>query len=117
MTDIERELVTAMYDRFDWRCFVCSNNANQRAHIIGNTKLNRKRFGDDVIDSPLNWLPACSLSCNSLIDIGYASVLPDKMAELIRRGHRQSIYSMVRENIDRKHVITNLPANDWEVQG
>lgn len=105
MTDIERELVTAMYDRHDWRCFVCSNNCTQRAHIIANTKVNRKRYGDNVIDSPLNWLPACGLEHNSLIGLGYSSLLVDKLAELVRRGHRQSIYAMVRENLDRKRGI------------
>ena len=105
MTDAERELVANMYDRHDWRCFVCCNNANQRSHIIGNTKLNRKRFGNDVIDSPLNWLPACSLSCNALIDAGHASMLPDKIAELIRLGDRKAIHTLVRENIDRKRGV------------
>ena len=102
MTNLERELVTNMYDRHDWRCFVCSNNVKQRAHIIGNTKMNRRRFGNDIIDSPLNWLPACGLLCNCLIDIGYSSMLPDKVAELIRRGDRRAIHTLVRENIDRK---------------
>jgi len=102
MKEGERTKIVAMYRRHNYRCFACGDAAWQRAHIVGNTKANRKRFGDDVIDSPFNWLPACGLYCNGLIDVGHASKLPEEIAEHIKSGNIVAIEESVRENIKRK---------------
>ena len=41
----------------------------QGAHRIGNTKANRAKYGDMVIDNPLNIGYTCSLKCNGALDI------------------------------------------------
>lgn len=102
MKDSERTQVIDMYRRHSYRCFVCGDVVVQRAHIIGNTRANRKRFGNDVIDSPLNWLPACGLYCNGLIDVGKASKLPEEIAGHIKSGDFVAIEALVRANIKRK---------------
>lgn len=93
------------------KCFVCGMPANQRAHIIGNTKANRKRYGDEVIDSPLNVLPACNLVHNGYIDIGKSPVLGKTISYLIESDlsydrKRELIEGQVLENIKRKRRKT-----------
>ena len=54
------------------RCEVCGSPLGihaQGAHRIGNTKVNRKKYGDFVIDHRFNMGMVCSLACNSRLDI------------------------------------------------
>ncbi len=68
----EQEKIRELYEEQDWICAVegCNKGAFQRAHILGNTKLNRHLYTDAVIDSKENWRGVCSLECNKKIDIG-----------------------------------------------
>ena len=107
MKQTEIDQLEAMYLHYDSKCFVCGNQATQRAHIIGNTKANRSKPTDDlVIDNILNWLPVCSLKCNSLVDIG--TNMNAQLVGLVILSRepfdlkRDSIESIVRENITRK---------------
>ncbi len=54
-------------------CEVCNkplkDGQMQGAHRIGNTKLNRAKYGDFVIDHKLNLGYVCSLKCNASLDI------------------------------------------------
>ncbi len=54
-------------------CEVCGRALNegqvQGAHRIGNTKANRAKYGDFVIDHRLNMGMTCSLKCNGTLDI------------------------------------------------
>lgn len=54
-------------------CEVCGSALNegqpQGAHRIGNTKANRSKYGDFVIDHRLNMGMTCSLKCNGELDI------------------------------------------------
>ena len=56
-------------------CEVCGAPLNdgqpQGAHRIGNTQANRAKYGDMVIDSPLNIGYTCSLKCNGALDISH----------------------------------------------
>lgn len=80
-----------MYERDNYICQYCGKHViglqPQRAHVIGNTKLARKMFGDDVVDSVHNWKTACSLSCNAKLDIGIKAnpVEAEAWAERVRR--------------------------------
>ena len=79
----ERDKLETMYLRYDYHCMICPKMADQRAHIIGNTKLNRKLYGNKIIDSIHNWRPACSLECNKKIDIGSNQLLQERIALII----------------------------------
>ena len=54
-------------------CEVCGrplrDGQPQGAHRIGNTKENRAKYGDFVIDHPFNIGYTCSLKCNAALDI------------------------------------------------
>ena len=54
-------------------CEVCgrplAEGQSQGAHRIGNTIMNRKKYGSFVIDHPLNIGMTCSLRCNGKLDI------------------------------------------------
>ena len=56
-------------------CEVCKKTLTtstwQGAHRIANTKLNRAKWGNFVIDHPLNIAIVCSLKCNQVCNIGY----------------------------------------------
>ena len=54
-------------------CEVCGaplfDGQPQGAHRIGNTLVNRQKYGAFVIDHPLNIGYTCSLKCNAELDI------------------------------------------------
>ena len=54
-------------------CEACGRPLNdgqpQGAHRIGNTKANREKYGDFVIDHILNIGYTCCLKCNAALDI------------------------------------------------
>ena len=53
-------------------CAVCGAPLGARAqgaHRIGNTKANRAKYGDFVIDHRYNIGMTCSLKCNAALDI------------------------------------------------
>lgn len=107
MTLLESSLIRDMYYHYNGRCFVCDKAATQRAHIIGNTALNKNIYGKEVVGNPLNWLPACSLECNKLIDIGKIPVRALTIKSIIisdidDADKRTGIESVVRENIAMK---------------
>lgn len=56
-------------------CEVCgkalTNSTWQGAHRIANTKPNRAKWGDFIIDHPENIAIVCSLKCNHVCNIGY----------------------------------------------
>lgn len=56
-------------------CEVCGKTLTtsnwQGAHRIANTKPNRARWGNFIIDHPLNIAIVCSLKCNQACNIGY----------------------------------------------
>ena len=56
------------------RCEVCGRPLGshaQAAHRIGNTKMNREKYGAYVIDHRFNVGYTCSLACNAKLDISY----------------------------------------------
>ena len=56
-------------------CEVCGKTLTastwQGAHRIANTKPNRAKWGNFIIDHPLNIAIVCSLGCNHVCNIGY----------------------------------------------
>ena len=66
----EREMIREMYAEQNFQCHVCKKPVNQRAHVLGDRKLERRIYGDEIIDSKVNWRGVCSLECNKYVDIG-----------------------------------------------
>ena len=107
MTAAEILQLQELYARYNYRCFVCGKPATQRAHIMGRTKPNYKRYGKAVVDNPLNWLPACDLDCNALIDASDNLLLKEQIAYIINHLdiddlQHSTVERWVRENIERK---------------
>ena len=106
MTAKEKLQLEELYEHYNYRCFVCGEPANQRAHIIGNTNLNRKLYGQGVVNNPLNWLPVCSLECNKLCDVG-RNEKAERIAIVINSAmfyeeKREGIETIVKENITER---------------
>ena len=76
----------AIYSRDGGICQACGNrvgvNEFEVAHLIANTKVNRKRFGSHIIDHRLNKATTHAGRCNSAMNIGNN---PGKCAELVRQ--------------------------------
>lgn len=56
-------------------CIVCGEYLGQHgvpqlAHRVAKTKARIENYGAEVIHSPLNMVPVCSLRCNDLVNIG-----------------------------------------------
>lgn len=101
MKQSEADKIESMYIHYNYRCYVCGKPATQRAHLIGDTVANKRQYGA-IIAEPLNWLPACSLECNALIDTGKNTLLKNNIERYIRTGNRKMIEDIVTENITRK---------------
>lgn len=58
-----------LFEKAGWLCEICgaplASGQPQLAHRVPKTKTNLKRYGEDVIDHPLNLCPVESLRCNS----------------------------------------------------
>lgn len=109
MKDKEQQKLEAMYEHYDYKCFVTGKRATQRAHIIGDTKPNRLIYNMKIINHILNWLPAADLHCNSLIDISNDKMKAEVIAILIEGctpetfdETRELIEEEIRLNIKRK---------------
>ena len=101
MKQSEADQIESMYIHYHYKCFVCGKPCTQRAHILSNTVANKRQYGA-VIDNALNWLPACSLECNALIDTGKNTLLKNNIERYIKSGNRAEIEQLVRDNIARK---------------
>ena len=73
MTEVQREQRRYALAISGGVCEVCGrplrDGQPQGAHRIGNTKANRAKYGDMVIDHPLNIGYTRSLKCNGALDI------------------------------------------------
>ena len=101
MKGSEQEKIRELYEEQNWICAIegCNKGAFQRAHILGNTKLNRHLYTDAVIDSKENWRGVCSLECNKKIDIGKGTL------------HAEIVYQMIISDEsyeDKREMINNL---------
>ncbi len=70
MTATEITKREILFEKQKGKCFYCDKQANQFAHILGQTELNYKLYGRFVIDSIHNGVMTCSTECNRKADIG-----------------------------------------------
>ncbi len=96
MIEKEIEKRQTLTEKQNFLCAVCGKPLgfySQLAHILGNTKLNRKisirLVGKDYIDSIYNAKMVCSLECNKKVDIG-------KLNEIKIKEHLECIEKLER---------------------
>ena len=86
-------------------CEVCgrplADGQPQGAHRIGNTKANRAKYGDMVIDHPFNVGYTCSLKCNAALDI---SGNPAECIKLCKRIYSREALRYEGEAMQRKEI-------------
>lgn len=88
MTDAQREQREKAIERSAGYCAVCGKplkfGSMQYAHAIGNTEVNRKKYGSFFIDSTYNGEMVCSLECNAKVDVGKSrGRILDKLADIL----------------------------------
>lgn len=88
MTDAQIEQRQKAMGRSNGLCPVCGkpliSGQMQYAHAIGNTEVNRKKYGSFFIDSTYNGELVCSLGCNASVDIGKSKGrILDKLADIL----------------------------------
>lgn len=74
MTDKQKKQREEALQKSGGVCAICGkslyNTHGQFAHAIGNTVVNRKKYGTFFIDSAFNGAYVCSLECNKKVDVG-----------------------------------------------
>lgn len=96
-------------------CEVCGKPLNQghpqAAHRLGNTQVNRKKYGSFFIDSKWDILYTCSLGCNASADVGksignqlrvVAEILIKETSEIIGKVGLDYITDVLLEEYKRK---------------
>ena len=81
------------YTRSCGVCAVCGKplyqGQMQYAHAIGNTEVNRKKYGSFFIDSTYNGCLVCSLACNASVDVGKSKgKILDTLADILLKEMR-----------------------------
>ena len=104
MKQKEKDDLESMYSHYGYTCFLHGKPASQRGHIIGDTKLNRKVHGNEVVDNVLNWLPCHDLQCNKSVDIGFIPLNQQKVVDIIKSDmdineKRELIERLVKDGI------------------
>ncbi len=88
MTDKQKEQREKALQRSCGVCAVCGKplcyGHGQYAHKIGNTEVNRKKYGTFFIDSQYNGEYVCSLECNAEVDVGKSKgAILDTLADIL----------------------------------
>ena len=93
MTEQQREQRQQAQGRSGGVCFICGkplkDGQMQYAHRIGNTAVNRKKYGSFFIDSTYNGELVCSLGCNASLDVGKSKgKILDTLADILLKEMR-----------------------------
>lgn len=88
MNKAEKEQREKALQRSCGVCYVCGKplcyGHGQYAHRIGNTEVNRKKYGSFFIDSTYNGEMVCSLECNADVDVGKSKgAILDTLADIL----------------------------------
>lgn len=88
MNKAEKEQREKALQRSCGVCYVCGKplcyGHGQYAHRIGNTEVNRKKYGSFFIDSAYNGEYVCSLECNAEVDVGKSKgAILDTLADIL----------------------------------
>lgn len=90
MTSQLKEQRELALERSNGLCAVCGKplcyGQGQYAHRIGNTEVNRKKYGSFFIDSTFNGEYVCSLQCNAVVDVGKSmGNILDTLADILTK--------------------------------
>jgi hypothetical protein len=91
MTDRQKldiaEKRLAIFDKANWTCEVCgkplASGQPQLAHRISQSKMNLRKYGEEVIHHTLNLSPVCSLKCNSSVLIDHKTEAREALIDQI----------------------------------
>ena len=70
------------------------------AHRIANTIANRKRYGDEVIDHPLNKAMTHQGRCNSAMNCGFRPDECSRIVEAVKAARVEAAIDRLEEAID-----------------
>lgn len=93
MTEEQKEQRIKAQGRSGGICYICGkplkDGQMQYAHRIGNTEVNRKKYGSFFIDSTYNGELVCSLGCNASVDVGKSKgKILDTLADILLKEMR-----------------------------
>lgn len=83
MTLLQKDNYLRRYEIEDYLCYFTGKQATQIAHLIANTKVNRKIYEGWYIDHHFNLCPVSSLELNDRCNIGFKPELCKKLIRLI----------------------------------
>lgn len=79
-----------IFNRDGWRCAVCYKAVTfatgQLAHRMAKTKANLKKYGEKIIDHPMNLRLTCSLACNSAVLIDNKPIEKEQLIQSIKKA-------------------------------
>ena len=92
MTDREKLIIRELKDKMiadaGYICEICGKSVNydlfQLAHRITKSKVNINKYGDKIINHPINMKVVCGLACNSKANIGYNPTLEKEIVDEIK---------------------------------
>jgi 5-methylcytosine-specific restriction endonuclease McrA len=77
-----------IFQRDNYICLVCGEPARQIAHGISNSKMNLKKYGDEIVNHDFNLFSVCSLACNSKMNIDNK---PNDILAIIERINNENL--------------------------
>lgn len=84
------EMRQDLFNAANWICLVCQKSlvhygTAQLAHRVPRRKSMLMRWGEEVINHPLNMVPVCSLKCNDSVSLGTVKAQTKDILERIVR--------------------------------
>lgn len=88
--DFKQHLQKAeIFQRDAWTCCVCGRPIRigqpQLAHVIPQSKMYLKKYGDEIIHHSLNMKSTCGLECNGKVSINGKHKLIEELVKKIRK--------------------------------
>jgi hypothetical protein len=93
MTDKQKQEYEKRYIIDSYTCQQCGKPACHIAHRLSKSKENYKKFGKDIIDSNINLVSVCSLTCNDSCNIGCSTERQKRLVHLIAERGNESLSS------------------------
>jgi hypothetical protein len=92
MTQKQIEQYEIRYQLDNWICKGCYEKATQIAHRIAQSKVNRKKYGNEIIDHNINLVSSCQ-ECNDSFNIGMNPGKTERLVEFIKENKDKLITS------------------------